>query len=461
VWDGRAGATAEEETRREMAKQVTTHVVPILGDEGMKPNLHITLIGLSAVSLAGLVTGCALSPKETIARSTTEYNLIAEKTGNEMLLLNVVRASKRRPMYFTSFGKLTGNLSYDFATGGITMPFGGTNGPYTVSPSVTYKNSPLFDLGVLDTQEFTCGFMAPVPMTTVEYYWCQGWPKEMLLYLFIRRIAIKGEPEYINDPENQKEFARFQKQIRTSDWKWNIEVDPNSDGTKVADVDPTTASQLKDLVEAQKAGLMVTTKNGRKELHLGQVKYVFTRHPKEGAKTPPNPTTMFATPDPQPGTTPDKSRGTIYLRSPEAILYYLGEILRVEMEATETGDDPNVPMIHGDPSGFGASAAWLFYACKATDKTAAPCVSRARKTTDFNATPYGCGASKARDDRAAPCVSVNYEGTRYVIPGECNPDDMKCTDRSMHVLSLVSQLIGMQKKSQQLPATGVVTVVGR
>ena len=67
----------------------------------MKLNLHIILTVLSGVSLAALLAGCT-RPKD-IARITTEYNLVAEQAGNEMLLLNIVRASKRRPMYFTSF----------------------------------------------------------------------------------------------------------------------------------------------------------------------------------------------------------------------------------------------------------------------------------------------------------------------------------------------------------------------
>ncbi|NQT01466.1 MAG: hypothetical protein HQ580_05560, partial [Planctomycetes bacterium] len=122
-----------------------------------------------------------------------------------------------------------------------------------------------------------------------------------------------------------------------------------------------------------------------------------------------------------------KSRRTVYLRSPEAILYYLGEILRAE-NSTEDLNDPNIPKIDVSHDRSGASLARLFYAREATDND------------------------------IAPCVSVDYEGTKYVIPGD--PDGYG-TDRSMHVLSLVSQLIGLQKKSEEVPSTGVVSVIGR
>ena len=55
----------------------------------MKRVLHITLTVLFGISLAGLLAGCEISMKEDIARSTTEFNLVAEKAGNA-LSLNMV-----------------------------------------------------------------------------------------------------------------------------------------------------------------------------------------------------------------------------------------------------------------------------------------------------------------------------------------------------------------------------------
>ena len=399
----------------------------------MKLYLRITLIVMSGVSLASLFTGCAIPMKEDIARSTTEFNLVAEKAGNEMLLLNIVRASKRRPMYFTSIGKLTGNKTFEYGTGGVSIPFGriggGLNGSYSIAPSAGYKNSPLFDVTVLNTKEFTNGIMTPVPMKTIGYYRSQGWHKEMLLHLFIRRIEIKNPNDlnnpdvYLNYPGDRKEFCRFQTEIRTS--KWDIVKDPNHNATLIGEVDANDVLKVESLIAVQKAGLTIKTnkKNDKKELHLSQVKYVFARE-KKGQKVP------F-----------DEKQGTIYQRSPEAILYYLGEILRAE---NKTGD-PNIAMIDVSHDRLGVPRARLFYA-------------RARKARDEDKPPFYAHARKARDEDKSPCVSVDYEGTKYFIPGD--PDGYG-TDRSMHVLSLVSQLIGLQKKIEEAPATGVVSVIGR
>ena len=89
-----------------------------------------------AIALGGSLAGCAMLPKERIASTTTDYNLVVERVQNEMLLLNIVRASKRRPMYFTGFNLLRGSLSYNFQTGNIAIPFGnigtGLNGAYSL-----------------------------------------------------------------------------------------------------------------------------------------------------------------------------------------------------------------------------------------------------------------------------------------------------------------------------------------
>src|SRR6185369_1884388 len=115
-----------------------------------------------AIGLAGFLAGCSMLPKEKISSSTTDYNLVVEKVQNEMLLLNIVRASKRRPMYFTGFNLLRGSLSYNFQTG-ITIPFGkigtGLDGAYSIAPSVSYSTNPSFDLAVWDSKEFTAGIM--------------------------------------------------------------------------------------------------------------------------------------------------------------------------------------------------------------------------------------------------------------------------------------------------------------
>jgi hypothetical protein len=55
---------------------------------------------------------------------------------------------------------------------------------------------------------------------------------------------------------------------------------------------------------------------------------------------------------------------------------------------------------------------------------------------------------------ASILLEVRHDGKTYVIP------ELEPTDRSMSVLSILSQLFDLNKKREDLPGTGVVTVAG-
>ena len=90
------------------------------------------------------------------------------------------------------------------------------------------------------------------------------------------------------------------------------------------------------------------------------------------------------------------------------------------------------------------------------------------------------GRAVADDRSGAGCgqgiLAVRYEGERYVIPRESGPyegcepaEDAKrrfspvacAPGRSMQSLSLVNQLISLQKSAKDLPGTGVIRTIGQ
>ncbi|HEY0510368.1 MAG TPA: hypothetical protein VGH73_00595 [Thermoanaerobaculia bacterium] len=114
---------------------------------------------------------------------------------------------------------------------------------------------------------------------------------------------------------------------------------------------------------------------------------------------------------------------TIFLRSPEAIIYYLGQLMRVE----EGGQIPKV-VIDGQQEP-------IFVAFKGDKK-------------------LGC----------KKLLQVDYEGEEYIIPnGSGNPDSaLACLPgRSMQVLSIVNQLVALQKSAKDFPGTSTVRAIGQ
>ncbi len=396
------------------------------------PKLLVGKVGL-AIGLAGFLAGCAMLPKERISSSTTDYNLVVEKVQNEMLLLNVVRASKRRPMYFTGFNLLRGSMSYNFQTGNLTIPFGkigtGLNGAYSIAPSVSYSTNPSFDLIVWDTKEFTAGIMTPVSMDTVYYYLEKlGWPKEMLLHLLVERIELynndKKLDSYENDPEDRIKFEAFQAKLRDllkCKFVGRDRFEPI--GPKL----PAKEMQdLRQLLEVHKAGLTLNSAaEGNAEWYqLGSKKtdYFYSCRAENNSDA-----NTYHVADAKGNNLPshaDKQEYRIFLRSPEGILYYLGEILRSEV------DKGYVPMIE---------------VCESKPPVPLFLINRSNDNDNF------------------PVVTVNYEGSKYSIPGNPATDtDNGCRgDRSMQVLTFVSQLIAGQKAGMNVPVTGAVTAVGR
>lgn len=398
------------------------------------------------VSLIGLLTGCATIPKDHIAGQATDYNLIVEKAQNEMLLLNIVRASKRRPMYFTTFSKLSGDMSYSIETGSILIPFGkfGTtpSSVYSVSPKVSYSTKPLIEVAVLNAKDFAKGLSTPATLDIMKFYWDQGWPAELLLHLFVWKIELP-DAECKNYPEDGCED--FQKKLHylLGDDKKNCTIVPKDTykqiGPKISA--ENAAKDLKSLIELDTAKL---TFCGVKEnvndedchrdgeyqwYHLSSktsghvlectvkdngkgkpLVYEFKaeKAAKSGAVIPPR--------------SDDKIHGTIYLRSPEAMLYYLGQIMRdqnkhgyrkPEVEIERCSFAPPVPLF----------------------------VARASTDTD-----------------KAPYVSVNYEGVEYIIPKLTDSQDRCHADRSMYVLELISLLVAKQISSSDLPPPAGISI---
>ncbi len=391
------------------------------------------------LSMIGLITGCASIPRSQIAGGATEFNLAVEKAQNEMLFLNIVRASKRRPMYFTVLNDAKASAVYTLSTGNAYVPLGkfgsnpGSTSLYSIAPSASYTINPIYDVALLSSKEFVRGMLEPVQPETFDYYWQQGWYKEMLLYLFVHRIQ-KGREIYRNNPFGGETFDKFQKEIKgiaNNECDLLISKVPPDD-TIGPEIDAkTAAADLQKLIDLHKSGLTLTPaqKNSKKadayqlralkrgeyviECRTGRDEDVSARY--------------RVLPDSPVQDVGDKIADTIYLRSPESILYYLGEIMRAEKAADEKIAKPPKLRVGKD----GRCPEFLLFV-----------------------------AHEARAEDTNPFVAVDYEGTRYVIP-RTDSERMCPDDLSTHVLSLISLVTAKQSASDFPAPTGVVTTFGR
>lgn len=391
------------------------------------PRGQLTIAGL-ILSMCACLTGCNFSGR--IGSDAVSYNQAVERVGNELLLLNIVRAMHRRPMYFTGLSQIRGSFSHS-TNGSIGLTRQSEmRDRWTYGGGTDVTSKPSFDVAVLDSERFMRGITKPVTPRLFEYYWSQGWPKAMLLHLFVRTIESNGRV-LVNRPGDPT-FADFQREVHgwleddvhlvaTLDWEAigppfledalpagvllkgvekGFDVAPMESGV----ADEGLASKEKPLKEAYylwKSTHRVTLRTNT--LFCGVCSEPATENRNNNRR---------AAPLPESGK--EAERGAVdklFLRSPEAMLYYLGETMRSSQAGTDT-------IIQ-----WGATPVPLFV-----------------------------GVANYPGDAV---VTVEYDGVRYSIPR-----DEERAGRSMHCLSLVSQILALHKSSTELPTTSAVTLVG-
>ena len=201
--------------------------------------------------LAGLLGACAVvdpvdSRYDTVSRSLA-------KARDESIFLNIIRASHDYPLAFTTIANVTPTMtnttslglpSFLEGPGGISIPKGATTALSTfpsTSPfrdvifgSTTASNSTAvstnFNVSTEETGNFYQGFLKPIDLQILNYFIRQGYPRELLFWLFadsfqfqLGNSPVNALGYYYNPPDTygcpKGKLARVE-QICFRDWVW-------------------------------------------------------------------------------------------------------------------------------------------------------------------------------------------------------------------------------------------------
>jgi hypothetical protein len=152
---------------------------------------------LAGAASAGLLTACAVvdpvdNRYDTISRSLA-------KARNEAIFLNLVRASHDYPLSFVTIANVTPSMTNttNFALPGFLfgprIPSPSTTELFTPGRDVVFGNttagnttavSTNFNVSTQETSAFYEGFLKPIDLQTLNYFIRQGYPREMLFWLF-------------------------------------------------------------------------------------------------------------------------------------------------------------------------------------------------------------------------------------------------------------------------------------
>jgi hypothetical protein len=177
--------------------------------------------------MVGLLSLAACAFPTQLQRIAVDQNHVVANTADSLTLLNILRASKWRPLHFTSISRISGNVDLD-ARGsvGAGVQLSGDNAA-SLAPgaSLWVATNPNFDMMIHDSQAFQRGIMQPISPEIINYYLHTGWRSDLLTYLLVERIdfiaetaVTIGERTYKsgesietlqNDPSDEKLAAQF------------------------------------------------------------------------------------------------------------------------------------------------------------------------------------------------------------------------------------------------------------
>lgn len=376
-----------------------------------------------AAAAALVLPGCAMSPQ--LQRVAIDHNQMVAETEDELTLLNIVRASHRFPLHFTTFSEVTGNASISVG-GSVGASLDPGPDSYSTGMSAGASTSPGFRLGVLSTETFQRGIQQPIGSDLVAYYLDAGWRDELIMALLIERVDFvapgdDGAPVHsvVNEPPSAGEFARLicsyrlvsvptaaSRPLARFDQLFDqrvIEDRSGSAGDRRTEITDFLSLLGRDDLTFQ--GETIYLKGTRNSANLARLE---TSRCADGAR--------FEAPA---GDLEARPR----FRSALGIIYFLGEYAR-EAQRDGLRNVYGLPFIDDD-CGNGNSK---------------------RPLIDIRS---GAGAGY---------VDADFRGSRYYVPdvddGDCAYFDQA---RSMQVIALVQQVLNLQKSADDLPASVTVT----
>lgn len=187
------------------------------------------LIRIAAVCTSGLLLSGCLALGDIDHRATS-FDQGVGSFQNRAVLLNLVRASLKEPMYFVSIGSTQAVGTEDFRASvpsfGEGPNLSATTRAFTFSPGgstfLDNQTSTNTQMNVFSTHDFYQGMMSPLSLQEIDLLLRQGFPRELVFYLTIAKARITpldaktfqptGAPYYLynnpdGDPANYAEFA--------------------------------------------------------------------------------------------------------------------------------------------------------------------------------------------------------------------------------------------------------------
>jgi hypothetical protein len=430
-----------------------------------------------ALTLFAPLSGCAVV--DQYAGRAVGFNLEAEQATQQALLLNIVRASHRKPMQFTGLQSITGTASASMSGGLSTIPIG----PHSTAAKIgtltgSVSGGPNFIVPVLDTQEFYQGILSPIPGQILDLYFNSNYSRELILDLFIEKVVMRRHIaecppidhserceftilNYVSGGPHYDIFQVFIEHMLNFGLRTQLVKKPNPPAKKTAKADdkkddtstpalgvyamcfaPTLREYHRHVPPQARCGATLThqkNKDARSDNYdtaLTMPAFVVDSMQYAAGLISNQEEPLSSVREQRPISQrlewfKDQAVSlTFYTRHTERLFYYLGEIVARQHDAE------NRRVIR-----FRSVRGGLY-----RDPT--PCAPDSRDTSNCqNILVVETGLSPAS-------LSVGYNGGIYSIP-----DDKLVAGRSFFVLDVLKQVLAINTSAKSLPASNLLSVI--
>jgi hypothetical protein len=405
------------------------------------------VISAALLALGGTLAGCAATTPTN--KTAVNYNRIFARSRDEVLVTNILRASAREPLQFSTMGNVTGSVRNN---GTLSVPLNNliSRVQTIVSPTISVNEgiNPTINIIPLSNKEFTEGILKAVTPEEVNYFINQGWDQEMILELVVGAVVCPSGEVVFNKgtPKTDDHYDAFARMfaaakrfpIRNSGEEKSFTIRMNAgqaltvmkegvgNGRKVEKIEPVSDNgRPGDSVDVTIVSTPVPHLEG---LDTSRIcgSGVTGQHNQLGAEGE----TLI-------GIAPinGADQGKVILRSVEAIIYFLGETQRYRWQIAGCGRS-------------GAPGEWPYYL-------------RVRPTSGRDVTER---LTLLRIDKACGAIapfnsftSTHFDDQEYYVARQADAGD---TDRSLSTLSFLNELIALQTSESTIAASAPVVTVG-
>lgn len=158
-------------------------------------------------------SGCQLAGPRTIEMGRVRYNDAIQRTGNEQLLLNLVRLRYSDTPFFLQVASIS--TAFEFKTGG-SAGIGVSPGTYLFGSNVELAEQPTITYTPLDGEQFVKSLLTPIDLSTLLLLYQSGWAFDRLLRVSVQELnELPNAPSASGPtPRRTPEFERFLRATR-------------------------------------------------------------------------------------------------------------------------------------------------------------------------------------------------------------------------------------------------------